>query len=182
MNHLFSTKLCCCLVAVSLVGGCVSDPDRANEQSGVVTGAVAGGLLGSMLGGGTGRGVATIIGAMVGGSAGGNIGRSMDQQARDRAERAYAQSMATSSRVHWESGQFTGDAIPASPLFWVNGRQCRRFVMNVSAGEGKRVQKIRGTACNYGRHGWLVVDHDAPNSKVMKSFAPTPNECHCHCP
>jgi hypothetical protein len=58
---IYSTTL-----AVAVLGGCNTPPERQQEQAGVVIGAVVGGLLGSEIGHGSGRTAATIVGMMVG--------------------------------------------------------------------------------------------------------------------
>ncbi len=185
-------KLACVVLVSSLaLTGCVVDRDHAHEQSGTLTGAVAGGLLGSTLGGGVGRGVATMVGAMVGGAVGSSVGQSMDDQAKDRAERAYVKAMKRNHQTHWQHNEYSGDIMPAQPTFFMDGRACKRLTMTVYV--GKHVDKINGTACDYGKDGWLIVEKqhlriNQPTAKPMHFHRhdnflghPQPKDCHCHC-
>ena len=168
------------IAVISMVStGCYVDPRYANEQSGALTGAVAGGILGATVGKGAGQGVATILGAMIGSAVGSDIGRGLDQQARDRANAAYAQAMRDGYDVAWQSKDFRGRVMPSPHVFYIEGRACKRFTMTIVDGRGGEEQ-VNGTSCNYGPKGWIVVDEQAYPAQPYHSHPSSSEQCHCH--
>jgi surface antigen len=127
-----------------------------NQQIGGVTGSAVGAMVGNQFGSGAGRVGATVLGAGVGGLVGSQIGRSLDENARRRAEAAEAEALASPGMgagvpVSWEAGSSHGTVIPG-PVRVVDGRECRPYTHRIVV-DG-RGEQLRGTACRMPDGSW----------------------------
>lgn len=144
--------ICSATLALAVLGGCDTPPQRQQEQAGVVIGAVVGGLLGSQVGHGGGRTAATIVGTMVGAVVGGNVGRSMDET--DRLKTAHAlETVRTGVPTRWRNPD-TGYQYNVVPIRTYEAPQgpCREYT--VDAVVGGRTEKVYGTACRQPDGSW----------------------------
>ncbi len=130
-----------------------------NQQIGGVTGSAVGAMVGNQFGSGAGHVGATVLGAGVGGLVGSQIGRSLDENARRRAEAAEATAFASPGMgagipVSWDSGSSHGTIIPG-PVRVVDGRECRPYTHRIVV-DG-RGEQLRGTACRMSDGSWRSV-------------------------
>src|SRR6185436_10201451 len=111
-----TTKLISIVIGASLIAGagCATE-----SGTGAAVGAGAGGIIGTAAGG-AGWG---LLGAAVGGLLGYGVGHSVEVEKERRMEAALAAGQPTT----WASDQGRTYTVEPQPLYYNQGRQCRRF-------------------------------------------------------
>jgi surface antigen len=143
-------------LAIAVLGGCNTPPERQGEQAGTLIGAVVGGIVGNQVGRGGGRDVATLAGVVAGALVGGAIGRSMDDADRLKTARALETSP-TGQPTHWVNPD-SGHAYTVVPTRTYTAAQgpCREYTMDTVI--GGRSEKVYGTACRQGDGSWRAAN------------------------
>jgi len=144
------------LATVLVFTGCASNPDRQQEEAGMIIGGILGGVLGAQVGKGHGRTAAIIAGTMIGSTIGGNIGRSMDDT--DRLKTAHTlETVRTGVSSSWVNPD-TRNSYTVVPTRTyeprVGGAPCREYT--VDAVIGGKPQKVYGKACRQPDGSWKV--------------------------
>ncbi|WP_343564901.1 RT0821/Lpp0805 family surface protein [Kiloniella sp. b19] len=146
------------LMVASLALAACSGNRGTKETVGGIGGAVIGGLLGSQFGGGSGRVAAAAAGAVIGGFLGSELGASLDEQDRQRSDRAYerAQTAPVGQTISWnnpDSGNH-GTVTPVRDGTSTDGEYCREFQQTVTIG-GEQ-EEAYGVACRQPDGSWEI--------------------------
>lgn len=148
------------VVAMALLGGCVTNPETQPKQAlGTMLGAGLGGLAGAQMGRGKGQLVAVAMGALAGAYIGNSIGQSLD-----RADRAYlanaqqvAQSVPVGRSVTWnnpDSGHHGAVTPTRDGYDRISGDYCREYETTIFV-DG-REETGYGTACQKADGTWEI--------------------------
>ncbi|MEK9754217.1 MAG: RT0821/Lpp0805 family surface protein [Rhodospirillaceae bacterium] len=149
------------VVAIALLGGCVTNPETQPKQTlGTMLGAGIGGLAGAQMGRGKGRLVAVAMGALAGAAIGNSIGQSLDRA--DRAQIYSAQQVAHNApmgrSVTWnnsDSGHH-GTVTPTRDGYdRISGDYCREYENTIFV-DG-REETGYGTACQKADGTWEIT-------------------------
>jgi surface antigen len=174
---------------LALATGCAQPGNRSGvgdmgtgELSGGLMGAAAGGLLGNQFGGrGSGKALATLGGVLVGGFVGSRIGQSLDQDSRNRADRASQDALEnarTGQQVDWNNpDQGTSGYVVARPSYQRPAQQvygpdygaygysnpndvtvCREYTQTIFVNGSNRPETLVGTACRQADGSWRPIN------------------------
>jgi surface antigen len=148
------------VVALALLGGCVTNPETQPKQTfGTVLGAGLGGLAGAQMGRGKGKLVAVAMGVLAGAAIGNSIGQSLDRA--DRAALNNAQQVASTvpvgRRVEWRNPD-TGNHGSVTPTRdgydRISGDYCREYETTIYV--NGREETGYGTACQKADGTWQI--------------------------
>ena len=142
-----------CLMMTTF-SGCATDPERNNEQVGMVIGGIIGAAVGTQIGEGSGTTVAIIAGTLIGSTIGGNIGRSMDTTDRMKTAQSL-ESVRNGVPSSWKNPD-TGHQYTVVPTrtYEKSSGPCREYTVDAVIG-GKN-EKLYGTACRQSDGSWKV--------------------------
>jgi surface antigen len=140
-----TTKLISIVFGASLIAsaGCATE-----SGTGAAVGAGAGGIIGTAAGG-AGWG---LLGAAAGGLLGYGVGRSVEVENERRMEDALAADRPTT----WSSDQGHMYTVEPQPMYYNQGRQCRRYRLLAQV-EGQP-REVHGTACQRPDGQWEAVN------------------------
>ena len=156
-----AVALAAAMMAVTALGGCVTDGMGTKQGAGTLLGAGLGGWAGSQVGGGRGQLAAVAVGALAGAWMGGEAGKSLD-----KADRAYAQRTAqdaleynkVNQTASWNNpdSKASGTVTPTRTYQTADGTNCREYETTVVI-DGK-TEKATGTACRQPDGTWRVAN------------------------